>query len=160
MGLWGGGGWGGGGGGGRRRRCLGQGPWRCRRRLAWRGLWRCGLGRARRFWHRRRRRYRDLRRRGGRRGGGSYRRGRWRRRGGRHSNGCALFRRCVEDHVKTLFFNLQRARARGARVQFQKNQAGKQQMREERSQNRPPAQARPLWAWPAYWPPTAGFSGA
>jgi len=142
-----------------RRGRFGQRPWWRGGCWAWRGLWRCGLRRARRFWHGRRCRGRDLRRCGRCRGRGSRRRGRWWRRG-RHFNRRALFGSRVEDNVETLFFNLQRARAWGARVQFQENQTGEQQMRQDRGQNRSPAQARPPRAQPAYRPPLFRVSRA
>ena len=143
----------------RRRGRFGLRPRRRRGCWAWRGLLRYGLRRARRFRHGRRCRGRDLRWCGRCWGCGSRRRRRSRRRG-RHFNRRALFRCRVENHVKTLFFDLQRALAWGARVEFQKHQACEQQMRQNRCQNRPPAQARPLGAEPAYRPTTAGVSGA
>jgi hypothetical protein len=65
-----------------------------------------------------------------------------------------LFRRGVENNIKALFFNLQRALTWCARVKFQKDQGREQQMRQNRGQNRAPAQAGPLWARPAYGAPT------
>lgn len=137
-----------------------QRPWRGGRRCAWWRRWRDGLRRARRL--RRWRRRCCLRRRGWRRRhrrglGGRRRHWRW---GGWYFNRRPLLSRRIKDNVKTLFFNLQGALAGCARVQFQKNDRGKQQMREHRGQNRAPTKARPLRAGLAHRAPAFCFSRA
>ncbi|MBM3594142.1 MAG: hypothetical protein FJX32_15950 [Alphaproteobacteria bacterium] len=61
-------------------------------------------------------------------------------------------RRRIEDNVETLLFNLQGAMAGRPWVEFQENHHGSQQMHQDRRENRPRAQAWPLWAQPAYGP--------
>ncbi len=140
-----------------RRRSFGERAWRGWWRRAWRCLryWRFGT---------RRRFQRGRRRRGGHRHGTRRRRWHrsWRRRrgGGRHRNRRAWFHGTLEHNINPLLGDFQRALARGTRVDFQKNQNGKEQMRQQRGQNRPPAQAWPAQAAPANRAPSQSFGRA